>query len=234
MKKIFTGPNKKLSKCVGLVLRVALPKKWVIGPVNPLKMSNFWVIFRPNNSIFWKLAYKSNPTYLLNFLFDPVKKNCMAKFGQIVAKYDPNLAKFGLTDLSYPWNSLIFIQNPSNGIKRTFLYAEFLRIPYGPSEWRVCYRLNTLIFAMENLRLDLYGNINHYAKTNFFRTCCRALRCHFFRYQYDTDTFLIYKFDTDTILILSWSEISILILNLIPSREVHKVSYILYHTREVM
>jgi len=58
----------------------------------------------------------------------------MAKFGQIVAKYDPNLAKFGLTDLSYPWNSLIFIQSPSNGIKRTFLYAEFLRIPYGPSE----------------------------------------------------------------------------------------------------
>ena len=27
MKKFFTGPNKKLSKCVGLVLRVALPKK---------------------------------------------------------------------------------------------------------------------------------------------------------------------------------------------------------------
>ena len=83
---------------------------------------------------FEEITYKSNPTYLLNFLFDPVKKNWMAKFGQIVAKYDPNLAKFGLTDLSYPWNSLIFIQNPSNGIKRTFLYAEFLRIPYGPSE----------------------------------------------------------------------------------------------------
>ena len=82
----------------------------------------------------------------------------------------------------------------------------------------VCYSLNTFIFAMDNLRLDLYGNINHYAKTNFFRTCCRALRCHFFRYQYDTDTFLIYKLDTDTILILSWSEISILILILIPSR----------------
>ena len=46
----------------------------------------------------------------------------------------------------------------------------------------------------------------------------RALRYHFFRYRYDTDTFLIYKFDTDTILILSWSEISILILILIPSR----------------
>ena len=84
--------------------------------------------------VFEKITYKSNPTYLLNFLFDPVKKNWMAKFGQIVAKYYPNLAKFGLTDLSYPWNSLIFIQNPSNGIKRTFLYAEFLRIPYGPSE----------------------------------------------------------------------------------------------------
>ena len=89
----------------------------------------------------------------------------------------------------------------------------------------VCYSLNTFIFAMDNLRLDLYGNINHYAKTNFFHTCCRALRCHFFRYQYDTDTFLIYKFDTDTILILSWSEISILILILIPSRAKNRYRY---------
>ena len=39
--------------------------------------------------------------------------------------------KNGLEDLSLPWNSLIFIQNPSNSVKRTFLYAKFLRIPYG-------------------------------------------------------------------------------------------------------
>ena len=45
----------------------------------------------------------------------------MAEFGPIVAKYDPNLAKFGLADLFYPCNSLIFIQNPSNSIKRPFL-----------------------------------------------------------------------------------------------------------------
>ena len=95
-------------------------------------MKMFWVISGPITQIFEKVTYQSNLT--LNFLFDSVKKNCMAKFGQIVAKYDPNLAKFGLTDLSYPWNSLIFIQNPSNGIRRTFLNAEFLRIPYGPSE----------------------------------------------------------------------------------------------------
>ena len=151
-KKIFTGPNITLRKFVGLVLRVALPKKWVIGPVNPWKMSNFWVLFRPNNSIFWKVTYKSNLSHLLNILFDLVKKNFMAKFGQIVAKYDPNLAKFGLTDLSYPWNSLIFIQNPSNGIKRTFLYAEFLRIPYGPSEWRVRSRLHCVnLQLLQNL-----------------------------------------------------------------------------------
>ena len=36
----------------------------------------------------------------------------------------------------------------------------------------VCYRPNTFIFAMENLWLDLYRNIHHYAKTNFFHTRC--------------------------------------------------------------
>ena len=95
----------------------------------------------------------------------------------------------------------------------------------------VCYSLNTFIFAMDNLRLDLYGNINHYAKTNFFHTCCRALRCHFFRYQYDTDTFLIYKFNTDTILILSWSEISILMLILIPSRAKNRYRCWYFHIK---
>ena len=41
----------------------------------------------------------------------------MTKCGQIVAKYYPNLAKFGHTDLSGPSNSLSFIQYPSNSIK---------------------------------------------------------------------------------------------------------------------
>ena len=36
----------------------------------------------------------------------------------------------------------------------------------------VCYRLNTFIFAMENLWLDLYRNVHHYAETTFFHTCC--------------------------------------------------------------
>jgi hypothetical protein len=57
----------------------------------------------------------------------------MTKFGQIVAKYDPNLAKFGHTDLSGPWNSPSFIQDPSNSIKSTFLYTNFLSINYGRS-----------------------------------------------------------------------------------------------------
>ena len=61
----------------------------------------------------------------------------MTKFGQIVAKYYPNLAKFGHTGLSGPWNPLNFIQDPSNSIKSTFLYANFLTINYGPSERRV-------------------------------------------------------------------------------------------------
>ena len=92
----------------------------------------------PITHFFGKATLKTNPTHLFDFLFGPVKKIFTAKLGQIVAKYDPNLAKFGLADLSYPWNSLIFIQNPSNSIKRTFLYAECIRIPYGPSERRVC------------------------------------------------------------------------------------------------
>ena len=61
----------------------------------------------------------------------------MAKFGQIVAKYYPNLLKFGHTGLSGPRNPLSFIQDPSNGIRSTFLYANFLTVNYGPSERRV-------------------------------------------------------------------------------------------------
>ena len=113
---------------------VSFDQKMSYWTGNSLENQSFLSHFPVQKLLFENVTNKSNLTHLLNFLFDPVKKNCMAKFGQIVAKYDPNLAKFGLTDLSYPWNSLIFIQNPSNGIKRTFLYAEFLRIPYGPSE----------------------------------------------------------------------------------------------------
>ena len=102
-----------------------------------LKMSKNWLIARSNNSFFYKATLKTNPTHLLNFLKSSTKKNFMTKFGQIVAKYDPNLAKFGHTDLSGPWNSLSFIQDPSNSIKSTFLYANFLTINYGPSERRV-------------------------------------------------------------------------------------------------
>ena len=50
----------------------------------------------------------------------------MAKFGQIVAKYDPNL------DL--PMELLDFHLEPLQWHKKDLLYAEFLRIPYGPSE----------------------------------------------------------------------------------------------------
>ena len=38
----------------------------------------------------------------------------------------------------------------------------------------VYYSLNTFVFAMDNLQLDLNGNINHYAKTNFFHTRGKA------------------------------------------------------------
>ena len=37
-----------------------------------------------------------------------------------------------------------------------------------------CTLLNTFMFAMENLWLDLYRNIHHYAKTNFFHTRGKA------------------------------------------------------------
>ena len=56
-----------------------------------------------------------------------------AKLGQIVAKSDPNLANLDLAGLSCPWNPLVLIQNLSNSIKRTFLCAEFFRVPYGRS-----------------------------------------------------------------------------------------------------
>jgi hypothetical protein len=51
---------------------------------------------------FDKATLNTNPTHLLNFLKSSTKKIFMTKFGQIVAKYDPNLAKFGHTDLSGP------------------------------------------------------------------------------------------------------------------------------------
>ena len=84
-----------------------------------------------------KQPSKLTPHTFSIFLPSSTKKNFMTKCGQIVAKYYPNLAKFGHTDLSGPWNSLSFIQDPSNSIKSTFLYANFLTITYGPSERRV-------------------------------------------------------------------------------------------------
>ena len=56
----------------------------------------------PITHFFAKATLKTNPTHLLNFLPSSTKKNFMTKFGQIVAKYDPNLAKFGHTGLSGP------------------------------------------------------------------------------------------------------------------------------------
>ena len=84
MKFFLVELGKKLSRCVGLVLRVALSKK---GPIT------HFVI---------KATLKTKPTHLLNFLPSSTKKKFMTKFGQIVAKYDPNLAKFGHTGLSGP------------------------------------------------------------------------------------------------------------------------------------
>ena len=51
----------------------------------------------PITHFFGKATLKTNPTHLLNFLPSSTKKNFMTKCGQIVAKYDPNLAKFGHT-----------------------------------------------------------------------------------------------------------------------------------------
>ena len=100
-------------------------------------MTQKWLIFKgftgPITHFFGKATLKTNPTHILNFLIGPVKKNFMAKLGQIVAKSDPNLANLDLAGLSCPWNPLVLIQNPSNSIKRTFLCAEFFRVPYGRS-----------------------------------------------------------------------------------------------------
>ena len=80
----------------------------------------------PITHFFGKATLKTNPTHFLNFLFGPVKNFFMAKS-------DPNLANLDLAGLSCPWNPLVLIQNPSNSIKRTFLCAEFFRVPYGRS-----------------------------------------------------------------------------------------------------
>ena len=74
-----------------------------------LKFAKIGWLAGPITHFFDKATLKTNPTHLLNFLKSSTKKNFMTKFAQIVAKYDPNLAKFGHTDLSGPWNSLSFI-----------------------------------------------------------------------------------------------------------------------------
>ena len=93
---------------------------------------------------FWRILPIKSPQLHTPSLLSvwPSEKNCMAKFGQIVAKYDPNLAKFGHTGLSGPWNSPS-IQDPSNSIKSNFLYTYFQTINNGRSyqqgnkEWLV-------------------------------------------------------------------------------------------------
>ena len=56
----------------------------------------------PITHFFDEATLKTNPTHLLNFLPSSTKKKFMTKFGQIVSKYYPNLAKFGHTGLSGP------------------------------------------------------------------------------------------------------------------------------------
>ena len=56
----------------------------------------------PVTQFFGKATLKTNPTYILYFLFCPVKFFFMAKLGQIVAKSDPNLANLDLADHSCP------------------------------------------------------------------------------------------------------------------------------------
>ena len=60
------------------------------------------VVWKASFSLFIKQPSKINPTHLLNFLPSSTKKKIMTKCGQIVAKYDPNMAKFGHTGLSGP------------------------------------------------------------------------------------------------------------------------------------
>ena len=78
----------------------------------------------PITHFFGKATLKTNPTHTPYFIL-PSKKNFTAKLGQIVTKYDPNLANLDLADLSCPWNPLVLITNLPNSIKRAFLCAEF-------------------------------------------------------------------------------------------------------------
>ena len=56
----------------------------------------------------------------------------------------------------------------------------------------VCYRQDSFIFAMENLWLDLYGNINHFAKTNFFSHTLHGKDRHSIMYLTHKSTELVY------------------------------------------
>ena len=74
-----------------------------------------------------------------------------------VRDYSLPLTRFRFRDWDESWSEILGVSSPRQETREI-----------------LCHRLNTFIFTMENLWLDLYRNINHYAKTNFFHTCRKA------------------------------------------------------------